>query len=106
MYTTTTDNTNKTIIMTMKNNIGYTPIRRDIVIEFKEKTESGIHLPESVTNTLDEDKPFEIVAVGPECTQAKVGSKVYLRSVQPALVKHNGKRYFQFNEGDILGFVN
>ncbi len=37
MYINTTDNTNKTIIMTTGSKLGYTPSGRDILFEIKEE---------------------------------------------------------------------
>lgn len=80
----------------MDNKLNFTPFHNGILVnmEVKEKTESGIILPESQREQLD--FTYEVVAVGPGCTQIKVGDWV--------LLKANGVKLHI--EGDDYGFIN
>lgn len=89
------------------NKIPYTPTAKDIVIGLVEKTETGLFLPEgSVKTAVEDDNAVEVLAVGPECQQVKVGDKVFLREVQPTLIMINGKKYLQLREYDCLGVLH
>jgi co-chaperonin GroES (HSP10) len=87
----------------MSNPLPYEPNSRDVVFAVKEKTDSGLFLPETAQQR--HDIAVELIAVGAECKRAKVGDKVYLRQTYINEIILNEKRYCQVSEGDILGWV-
>ena len=79
-----------------------------MVIEFKpakKETEGGIYLPDTVDakELLGTDYTGDIViAVGPECKQAKVGDRVYFNlNMQPIPLKLESKFYLLYKEQHI-----
>lgn len=88
----------------MESKIDYTPIGRDVMWKIKEKTDSGLVLPDSVT--LSEEGAVRIIAVGHETKIVKPGDKVLLRGgARPTLLILNREKYAQVSEGECLGVV-
>ncbi len=88
----------------MNNTLDYTPIGRDVIWKIKEKTDSGLVLPDSVT--LAEEGAVRILAVGGDVKVVKPGDKVLLRGgARPTLLILNREKYAQASEGECLGVV-
>lgn len=80
-------------------------------IKKKEKTESGILLPE---NSQEKSEQGKVIAVGPGKKiknetyplEVKVGDLVIFTQYGPNEVKIDGKKYLIAKESDILAIIN
>jgi chaperonin GroES len=70
--------------------------------EAKTKTASGLYLPEKST---EKPKVAQIVAVGKDVHNVKVGDKIIYRSFSPTEVKVEGIDYLLVKEEDIIATV-
>ena len=91
------------------------PLNDNVIIKptkEKEKTASGIILPE----TIDKEKPEkgEVIAVGPgkalengsrSTMSVKQGDKVIFTKYSPNEIKENGEEYLVLSESDILAII-
>jgi len=79
----------------MANKLNFTPYQNGMLVklEIKEVTDAGIILPESHKEQMD--YTYEVVAIGPECRQVKVGDWVLLNA--------NGEKLNI--EGEDYGFI-
>jgi chaperonin GroES len=68
----------------------------------QEKTASGLYLPDS-----SKEKPVvaDVVAVGPEATQVKVGDKIVYKEYSTTELKVNDVEYLIVKEEDVLATV-
>ncbi len=68
----------------------------------QEKTASGLYLPDS-----SKEKPVvaEVVAVGPDAKQVKVGDKIVYKEYSTTELKINDVEYLIVKEDDILATV-
>lgn len=91
----------------------YKPTKDNIVVlvpELKKTTESGIHIPDTVLAQRAKEKGVnqfcEVVAVGPECKEVKIGSFV-LASRVIELPVESGNPEFKVataREYDVVGY--
>lgn len=82
-----------------------TPLADRVVLkqlEAEEKTASGIILPDSAKEKPSE---AEVVAVGKEVVEVKVGDKVLYSKYGPTEVKVDGEDLLVVKEEDILAVV-
>lgn len=68
----------------------------------QEKTASGLYLPDS-----SKEKPVvaDVVAVGPEAKQVKVGDKIVYKEYSTTELKVNDVEYLIVKEEDVLATV-
>lgn len=68
----------------------------------QEKTASGLYLPDS-----SKEKPVvaEVVAVGPDASQVKVGDKIVYKEYSTTELKINDVEYLIVKEEDVLATV-
>ncbi|NLA42682.1 co-chaperone GroES [Candidatus Saccharibacteria bacterium] len=68
----------------------------------QEKTASGLYLPDS-----SKEKPVvaQVVAVGPEAKQVKVGDKIVYKEYSTTELKINDVEYLIVKEEDVLATV-
>lgn len=70
--------------------------------EAKTKTASGLYLPQ---NSAEKPKVAQVVAVGVDAKQVKVGDRIIYKSFSPTEVKVDGEEYLLVKEEDILATV-
>lgn len=70
--------------------------------EAKTKTASGIYLPEKAA---EKPKTAEVVAVGPNAKQVKVGDRIVYKSFSTTEVKVGDADYILVKEEDVLATV-
>ena len=70
--------------------------------EAKTKTASGLYLPEK---SAEKPKVANVVAVGKDTKQIKVGDRIIYKSYSPTEVKVDGVEYLLVKEEDILATV-
>jgi chaperonin GroES len=63
------------------------------------KTASGLYLPEKAA---EKPKVAQVLAVGPDAKQVKVGDRILYKSYSPTEVKVDGKDYLLVKAEDIL----
>lgn len=72
-------------------------------VEAETKTASGLYLP---SQAQEKPKVAEVVAVGPNATQVKVGDKILYKSYSTTDVKVGSEAYILVKEEDVLATVN
>lgn len=72
-------------------------------LEAKNKTASGIVLPDSAKEKPEEG---EVVEVGKDVKEVKKGDKVVFSKYSPSEVKQNGEEYLIVKEEDILAVIS
>jgi co-chaperonin GroES (HSP10) len=93
----------------MENKIKYTPFANGVLVVYVEpiqETQSGIYIPDTVEDKESLTKQVyqgdEVIAIGPECKQVKVGQRVYFNlNVMPKPFQVDGVKYMLYREGDI-----
>ena len=93
----------------MENKIKYTPFANGVLVVYvepKKETGSGIYLPDTVEERealIDQlYTGDEVIAIGPECKQIKVGQTAYFNlQVMPKPFQVDGVKYMLYREGDI-----
>jgi len=70
--------------------------------EAKSKTASGLYLPE---NAQEKPKTAEVVAVGKETKQIKVGDRIVYKTYSTTEVKVDAQEYILVKEEDVLATV-
>lgn len=93
----------------MENKIKYTPFANGVLVVYVEptqETQSGIYIPDTVEDKESLTKQVyqgdEVIAIGPECKQVKVGQIAYFNlQVMPKPFQVDGVKYLLYREGDI-----
>jgi chaperonin GroES len=70
--------------------------------EAESKTASGLYLPD---NAKEKPKTAQVVAVGPDAKQVKIGDRIIYKSYSTTDIKVGSDEYMLVKEEDILATV-